>query len=133
MTAGQTTAERPRRIKLLVFVLGGMLVALFLAGVVSNFASSKPDGLDAGARKGCTFDSHDRITGGDCIAKTERTHATSDSPLAHYGIRGIGNSYLSTGLAGIAGVLVVFAVGGGMFWVIRRRGSDTPGDAGTSA
>ena len=32
------------------FLLGGLLVALLLAGVVSNFASASPDGLDAVAR-----------------------------------------------------------------------------------
>ncbi|MGX6603328.1 PDGLE domain-containing protein [Micromonosporaceae bacterium Da 78-11] len=103
------------------FLAGGLLVALLLAGVASNFASSSPDGLDAAARSGCTFDADDTITGGSCMLQQERDHQMADSPLADYGIRGIDNAYLSTGLAGGAGVLITFALGGGLFWLTRRR------------
>jgi cobalt/nickel transport protein len=103
-----------------IFVLTGLLVALLLAGVVSSFASSAPDGLDAAARKGCTFDSEDNITGGDCLARRETENQTADSPLADYGVRGL-DGPLSTGLAGVIGVLVTFGVGYGVFWLARRR------------
>jgi cobalt/nickel transport protein len=103
------------------FFGGALLVALLLAGVVSNFASSSPDGLDATAREGCTFNAADEITGGTCMLQQERDHQLAGSPLADYGIKGIDNPYLSTGLAGVAGVLITFAVGGGLFWVTRRR------------
>ncbi|HEX7746196.1 MAG TPA: PDGLE domain-containing protein, partial [Micromonosporaceae bacterium] len=96
------------------FLGAGLLVALLLAGVVSNLASAHPDGLDASLRKGCTFDANDTITGGDCPAKQARERA--DGPLADYGIRGIDNKFLSTGLSGVLGVLLTFAVGGGVFW-----------------
>jgi len=115
-----------------IFLLTGLLLALLLAGVVSSFASSKPDGLDAAARKGCTFDSQDNITGGDCLARRETDNQTKDSPLADYGIRGLGDGPLSTGLAGVAGVLVTFAVGYAVFWLARRRrssGSESVGSA----
>ena len=104
-----------------IFLLTGLLVALLLAGVVSSFASSSPDGLEAAARKGCTFDADDNITGGDCLAKREAENQTADSPLAEYGIRGLGDGPLSTGLAGIIGVLVTFGVGYAVFWLARRR------------
>jgi cobalt/nickel transport protein len=107
--------------KLGFFLLGGLLVSLLLAGVVSSFASSSPDGLDAAARKGCTFDADDHITGGTCMAQRERDHQLADGPLADYGIKGIDNPYLSTGLSGVLGVLVTFAIGGGVFWLVRRR------------
>jgi cobalt/nickel transport protein len=103
------------------FLLVGLLVTVLLAGVVSNFASSRPDGLDAVARDGCTFDAEDNITGGDCMAKREKENQTDDSPLADYGIRGIDNPYLSTGLAGVIGVLVTFGIGWAVFWLARRR------------
>jgi cobalt/nickel transport protein len=103
------------------FLAGGLLVALLLAGVVSGFASSSPDGLDATAREGCTFNADDEITGGTCMLRQEREHQLADSPLADYGIRGIGNEQLSTGLSGILGVVLTFAVGGGLFWLVRRR------------
>ena len=100
---------------------GGLLVALLLAGVVSNFASGSPDGLDHAARQGCTFNADDEITGGTCMAQQEGEHQLGDSPLADYGIRGIDNECLSTGLSGVLGVLVTFGVGGGLFWLVRRR------------
>ncbi|GAA0580219.1 hypothetical protein GCM10010172_76470 [Paractinoplanes ferrugineus] len=103
------------------FLGAGLLVALILAGVVSNFASASPDGLDATARDGCTFGADDEITGGTCMLQQEKDHQMADSPLADYGIKGIDNPYLSTGLAGAAGVLIVFGVGGGAFWLLRRR------------
>jgi cobalt/nickel transport protein len=105
------------------FLLIGLFVALVLAGVVSSFASGAPDGLDSVAREGCTFDSSGGITGGDCIARREAENQTADSPLADYGIRGIGNGYLSTGLAGVTGVLVTLGLGYGLFWLARRRRS----------
>jgi cobalt/nickel transport protein len=103
------------------FLAGGLLVALLLAGVVSNFASGSPDGLDATAREGCTFDAAGEITGGTCMAQQEQAHQMADSPLADYGIKGIDNPYVSTGLAGVAGVLITFGIGAGGFWLVRRR------------
>lgn len=110
-------------------MLGGLLVALLIAGVVSNFAAGSPDGLDATALRGCTVDDEGRITGGTCMARSEREHEVG-GPLAEYGIRGVDNGFLSTGLAGAAGVLLTFAVGGGLFWLARRRqpaATSTPG------
>ncbi|MDM4722716.1 PDGLE domain-containing protein [Micromonospora sp. WMMA1363] len=106
------------------FLIGGLLVALLLAGVVSNFASAHPDGLDSSLREGCTFDADDNITGGSCPAQQEREHEIG-GPLADYGVAGIDNPYVATGLSGVLGVLLTFAVAGGAFWVVRRRGART--------
>ncbi|AVT34414.1 cobalamin biosynthesis protein CbiM [Plantactinospora sp. BC1] len=111
------------------FILGGLLVALLLAGVVSNFASAHPDGLDSSLREGCTFDADDNITGGSCPAQEAEEHELADSPLADYGVRGIDNTFLSTGLSGVLGVLITFAVGGGLFWLTRRRPTAAPAAA----
>ncbi|MEH1165404.1 PDGLE domain-containing protein [Micromonospora sp. CPCC 205539] len=105
------------------FLVGGLLVALLLAGVVSNYASSHPDGLDSSLLKGCTVDADDTITGGSCPAQQARDHELADSPLADYGVRGVENGFLSTGLSGVLGVLLTFAVGAGGFWLLRRRGT----------
>ncbi|GAA3386189.1 PDGLE domain-containing protein [Cryptosporangium minutisporangium] len=121
-----TTTGGRGRVRLAVFLVLGLLVSLLLAGVVSSAASSQPDGLDATAREGCTFNADDEITGGNCVAKSAKEHDLGDSPLADYGIRGIDNSFVSTGLSGVAGVLLVAAIGGGMFWALRRR---SPGAA----
>jgi cobalt/nickel transport protein len=115
------------------FLGGGLLVALLLAGVVSNFASSSPDGLDTVTREGCQFDGEDAITGGECLAEEAQDHQLGDSPLADYGIKGIENPYLSTGLAGVAGVLLTFAIGAGIFWLVRRRGSTDDGSQSTDS
>jgi cobalt/nickel transport protein len=103
------------------FLLGGLLVSLLLAGVVSSFASGSPDGLDSAAREGCTFDADDNITGGTCMAQREQDHQMEDSPLADYGIKGIDNEFLSTGLSGVLGVLITFGIGAGVFRLARRR------------
>jgi cobalt/nickel transport protein len=110
-----------------VFLLIGLLVALGLAGIVSNFASSHPDGLDSVVRDGCTYDDADNKTGGTCVADRGEDTQTADSPLADYGIRGLDNRYLSTGLSGVLGVLITAGAGGGLFWLVRRRKPvDTP-------
>ncbi|MGH3646897.1 MAG: PDGLE domain-containing protein [Micromonosporaceae bacterium] len=104
------------------FLLGGLLVALLLAGVGSSFASSNPDGLDTVTREGCTY-SGERVTGGGCMAREAEGHEVG-GPLADYGIAGIDNPYLSTGLAGVLGVLLVFGLGAGLFALARRRRRD---------
>ncbi|MEU0154719.1 PDGLE domain-containing protein [Micromonospora fulviviridis] len=114
------------------FVLGGLLVALLLAGVVSNYASAHPDGLDSSLLKGCTVNADDEITGGSCPAQRAKDHELADSPLADYGVRGVSNGFLSTGLSGVLGVLLTFALGGGLFWLARRRGP-TNGPAAAEA
>ncbi|MFG2110961.1 PDGLE domain-containing protein [Micromonospora chersina] len=112
------------------FVLGGLLVALLLAGVVSNYASAHPDGLDSSLLKGCTVNADGEITGGSCPARQAKDHELADSPLADYGVRGVGNGFLSTGLSGVLGVLLTFALGGGLFWLARRRGPATDPSGG---
>jgi cobalt/nickel transport protein len=106
------------------FVLAGLFVALLLAGVVSNVASSAPDGLDAATTRGCTLNDAGEITGGTCMAQGAKDHEVAGSPLADYAVTGLENPYLSTGLSGVLGVLLTFAVAGGVFWLTRgRRGT----------
>lgn len=111
------------------FVLAGLLLSLLLAGVVSNVASDSPDGLDSASTKGCTVNEAGEITGGECMARNAQDHELDDSPFADYGIRGIDNPVLSTAVSGIVGVLVTFAIGGGIFWLVRRR----PGTGSSAA
>jgi len=110
------------------FLLAGLLVALVLAGVVSTLTSGSPDGLDSALLDGCTTNADGQITGGECLAQREADNQTGDSPLAGYGIRGIDNPYLSTGLAGAIGVLVTLGLGFGLLHLARRRKVDS-GDA----
>lgn len=98
------------------FILAGLVVAFALALFVSPYASSEPDGLEkVAADKG--FDSD------------VEAHALEDGPLADYGVEGVDNEKLGTGLAGIIGVTVTFAVGYGLFLLVksvRRRAPAAP-------
>jgi len=95
------------------FLVAGLLVALLLAGVVSGFASSSPDGLEKVAQdKG--------------FLKTAQDSALAEGPLADYAVRGVEDERLSTGLAGVIGVVITFAFGVGLFALVRRRDGQQP-------
>ncbi|HWH30282.1 MAG TPA: PDGLE domain-containing protein [Mycobacteriales bacterium] len=97
------------------FLLLGLLVALLLAGVVSGFASSSPDGLE-------------KVAEDKGFSRTAEDSALADSPVADYAVDGVQNERLSTGLAGVLGVTVTFAFGLGLFALVRRKGPATPAD-----
>src|SRR5689334_518132 len=86
----------------------GLVTSLVLAGFVSFYASASPDGLEKVA--------HDQG-----IDKKAERHASSDSPLAGYGVKDIADARFSGGLAGVIGVGVTVAVGSTVFWVVARR------------
>ncbi|CAN5344708.1 hypothetical protein BH18ACT9_BH18ACT9_19010 [soil metagenome] len=96
------------------FVGAGVLVALLLAGVLSHFASSDPDGLN-------------RVAEDNSFAQTESDHPAADGPLSGYQADGV-EGPLSGGVAGVVGTLVVLVLAGGLTLVVRRRG-----DAGDPA
>jgi cobalt/nickel transport system permease protein len=95
-------------------VLVGLLVALVLAGGVSYWASSAPDGLN-------------KVASDQGIDKGAQDHQLDDSPLAGYETDGVGDGRLSGGLAGVVGVAVTFLVVGGLAWGVRRRNASTDG------
>jgi cobalt/nickel transport protein len=110
-----------RTVGLRRFVVLGVLIALLLAGVVSAFASASPDGLDSVTRAGCTFDAHGDVVSGQCLAQQARAHGLQDSPFAGYQTKGVGGA-ASTGVSGVAGVLLTLAIAFGLATVLRRRG-----------
>ncbi|XVV01521.1 PDGLE domain-containing protein [Actinosynnema sp. CA-248983] len=81
------------------------LVSLVLAGAVSYFASSDPDGLDF-------------VTEEHGIAEQAQDHPLADGPFADYALSGDDRF---TGLAGVVGVVLTLAVAGGLFWLLRKR------------
>ena len=89
-------------------IFAGLLIALLLAAVVSFYASSSPDGLE-------------KVATDKGISQQAKDHQLSDSPLADYGVKGVDNSRLSTGLAGVAGVAITLALGTGLALAVRRR------------
>ncbi|MGW2641198.1 energy-coupling factor ABC transporter permease [Streptomyces sp. NPDC001348] len=88
--------------------LTGLVTSLVLAGFVSFYASANPDGLEKVA--------HDKG-----IDKKTGRHASSDSPLAGYGVKDISDARLSGGLAGVIGVGFTVVVGSTVFRVVARR------------
>lgn len=102
------------------FLIGFAFAALLIAGVVSYFASSSPDGLDSTTQRGCEVvdvDGSEQLIG-ECIAQGATDHHLSSSPLADYAVRG--DSAL-TGVAGVVGVIAVFVVAGLLFRILARR------------
>jgi len=93
----------------------GVLVALLLAGVVSLYASSNPDGLEYVAGKTGFLD-------------TAEEHPAAGSPMADYSAKGVDNPRLAGGLAGVSGALLVLVLAGGLAFAVRRRGSADAGD-----
>jgi len=91
------------------FLGAGLLVALVVAGVLAGFASGDPDGLERVARD----------QGFDDAAQD---HNLGGSPLADYTVEGVEEGRLSTGLAGIIGVVLTLAVSGALFFGIRLYG-----------
>ncbi len=103
-----------------IFVGAGLAVALVLAFFVSPLASSSPDGLE-------------RVAIDQGFEGHAQEHALADGPLADYGVAGVQSEPLSTGLAGIAGVLLCFVVGGAVLVgvrALRRSGGPAPAEPG---
>ncbi len=89
----------------------GLVLALALAAVVSQFAASAPDGLeraalDSGIEAGAAW--------------------YDDLPLADYAVSGIANPTLSLAVAGGAGVLVTVIVGLGLTAALRSTAGSGP-------
>jgi hypothetical protein len=102
-----------RSSNLRIFLLGGLLVAIGLAMLVSGFASSSPDGLN-------------KVAEDHGFAANARQHLFENGPLAGYAVKGVSNDRLSTGISGLIGVLVTFGIGLALFAMVRamRSGRD---------
>lgn len=90
------------------FLISGFVVSLFLAGVVSFYASSSPDGLEKVAQDIGFLD-------------TAKEHTNADGVLADYGVKGIDNERASVGVAGVIGVIGTAVVGGLLFKFLVRK------------
>lgn len=101
-----------RRVRLGAVTAVGLAVAVALALVVAPWASSEPDGLE-------------KVAIDQGFATAERPHDLAGTPTAGYGVAGVEDDRLATALAGLLGVAVTFAVGGGLV-VLLRRGRRAP-------
>ena len=94
------------RSNLRLFLVGGLLVAIGLAMLVSGFASGAPDGLN-------------KVAEDHGIAATAKQHLFENGPLAGYAVKGVGNDRLAKGISGLVGVLVTFGLGMVLFALVR--------------
>ena len=90
------------------FYVGGLLVSLLLAGFVSFYASSHPDGLEKVAEE-------------IGFIETAKDPATAGSALADYGVEGVENERASVGIAGVIGVAATGVVATGLFLYLGKR------------
>ena len=90
------------------FLAVGFLVSIFLAGVLSFYASSDPDGLE-------------KVAGDVGFIETAKDHTYADGALADYGVKGIDNERASVGVAGVIGVIGTAVVAGAMFRFVARK------------
>lgn len=91
------------------FLRTGLIVSLAVAGILSFYASSHPDGLEKVAEdKGFLDTAKDSVNAG--------------TPLADYGVTGLENERLSVGLSGIIGVIVTLVVAYAIFRALAKKG-----------
>jgi len=91
----------------------GLLVAILIAVVVAQFASSSPDGLEYVAEQ-------------EGFAAAATDHDLGDTPLADYGEALTSNDGLNTAVAGLIGTLATLGLGYGIFWLARRTNHAPP-------
>ena len=94
------------------FLVSGFVVSLFLAGVVSFYASSDPDGLE-------------KVAEDIGFLESAEDHTYADGALADYGVKGIENERASVGVAGVIGVIGTAIVGGALFTFLARKPKKT--------
>jgi hypothetical protein len=95
----------------IVFV--GIMISLIIAGVVSYYADSNPDGLE-------------RVAEDQGFIEDAADSANAEIFASDYGIAGVEDERLSVGLAGVLGIVVMVVVGFGLFWFLGRGKKPTP-------
>lgn len=100
------------KVSMRAFVVGGLLVAVVFATVVSQFAVDNPDGLE-------------RVAEDTGFVDTAEDHALGSSIFADYATSGVDNESLSLAVAGVTGLVLTLAVGGGLVLAVRGRRDDS--------
>jgi hypothetical protein len=93
------------------FYIGGLLVTLLVAGVLSSYASDHPDGLEKVAEDiGFIETSEDPATAGSVLADYEFKILSEDS-----------SELAKVGTAGVIGVAATGVAATGLFFYLGRR------------
>lgn len=89
-------------------VLIGLAISIFIASMLSFYASANPDGLEFVAEQ----------VG---FLNTAKDSAVAGSPLADYALTGLENERFSVGIAGIVGVILTAVISFGLFTFLKKR------------
>jgi len=91
-------------------IIIGLLAALFLAFIVSPFASSWPDGLE-------------KVAEDKGFLHKGEVKPILTSPVPDYTWPGVKSERMATSMAGAVGTLIVFGAGYGLAFLLRRKES----------
>lgn len=97
------------------FVVGGLVVALLIGGILSSFAASDPDGLESAV---IATQCEGAADSDACLSEAAGDPVYNAAPLADYRL---------TPLSGVLGVLACFAIGGGLVLLLKRTSGAAPG------
>jgi len=89
-------------------ILFGLIAAIFLAVILSPFASPWPDGLE-------------KVAEDKGFLEKGQVEPAILSPIPDYAWPGLKNEKLATGAAGIFGTLIVFGLGYGLAALVRCK------------
>lgn len=90
------------------FYLSGIFISLLLAGVISFYASSAPDGLE-------------KVASEIGFSESAQENINANGTLADYGVKGFKNERASVGIAGVIGVVGTAVTAGLIFKFIARK------------
>ena len=90
------------------FMLLGLAISLILACAVSYFASSSPDGLE-------------RVAEDQGFLSAGEGKEIFKAPLPDYSAGFIKNRFISNGVSGFIGTLIVFGIAMGAGLLLRRK------------
>jgi len=102
-------------------LIGGMLIAVFVAGVISYFASANPDGLEKAQEE---------------LGVAGPAHTPVEVPpvaFQEYNLKWLGEGFWSSAVAGVVGAMVVLAILLGVGWLLARGKAKAPAGAGTAS
>ncbi len=89
-------------------VIIGIIISLFLAGLISIFASPLPDGLE-------------KVAEDKGFLEKGEVEPPIKSPIPDYTFPGVKSEKLATSIAGVLGTLVVFGLGYGVSALIKHK------------
>lgn len=89
-------------------IIFGLLAALFLAIILSPFASPWPDGLE-------------KVAGDKDFLEKGEVESVIHSPIPDYAWPGIKSERIATSAAGMAGTIFVFVCAFGIGYLLKKR------------